>query len=320
MERKNVPIYLFIIMLVLLFISKLPGTQTFSTEQKNTGNAQAVPAAAEKNQDNSTTTVQAPAVSLNDKNVSPDIQKILSRGKLIVGLYCNDQPPFFMLNPQGKLYGMDIALAKDIAAKLGVALEFNRSARTFNELTEMVARGDVDTAISVLSRTLDRAKLISFTKPYVVLHQALLVNRVEAAKKGIEDYPMDYLKKEDVKIGVKAKTSYVEFARELFPKAHILEYKEWEDVVAALLKGEVIAAVNDENEITQLINKRPNISLYACVYILKDKKDYICMGVSQQNTHLLDWLNTYLDNYDINMNVKSIMEEYPEIYKQNPAK
>ena len=138
---------------------------------------------------------------------------------------------------------------------------------------------------------------------------------MEATKKGIEDYPMDYLKEEGVKIGVKAKTSYVEFARELFPKASVLEYKEWEDVVDALLKGEVVAAVNDENEITQLINKRPNISVYACVYVLKDKKDFICMGVSQQNTHLLDWLNTYLENYDIKKDVKMIMEEYPEVYK-----
>ena len=107
----------------------------------------------------------------------------------------------------------------------------------------------------------------------------------------------------------------MEFARELFPKARVLEYKEWEDAVDALLKGEVVAAVNDENEITQLINKRPNISVYACVYVLKDKKDFICMGVSQQNTHLLDWLNTYLENYDIKKDVKMIMEEYPEIYK-----
>ena len=101
-----------------------------------------------------------------------------------------------MLNPRGELYGVYIALAKDIAAKLGVALEFNRNAKTFKELTEMVARGDVDVdvVISVLSRTLDRAKSISFTKPYVVLRQALLVNRVEATKKGIEDYPMVYLK------------------------------------------------------------------------------------------------------------------------------
>ena len=314
MGHKNLPIYLLIIMLVLLLISNLSGIQAFSTGQGNTKNIQVAPVVTEKNQDDPSTTVQAPILR-NDMNASPDIQKILFRGKLIVGLYCNDQPPFFMLNQKGQLYGVDIALAKDIAAKLGVALEFNRNAKTFKELTEMVARGDVDVVISVLSRTLDRATLISFTKPYVVLRQALLVNRVEVTKKGIEDYPMDYLKEEGIKIGVKAKTSYVEFARELFPKANILEYKEWEDVVDALLKGEVVAAVNDENEITQLINKRPNISVYACVYVLKDKKDFICMGVSQQNTHLLDWLNTYLENYDIQKDVKMIMEEYPEIYK-----
>ena len=173
MGHKNIPIYLLIIMVVLLLISNLPGIQAFSTDQANTKNIQGALVVTEKNQDNPSTTVQAPIVTLNDMNASPDIKKILSRGKLIVGLYCNDQPPFFMLNPKDELYGVDIALAKDIAAKFGVALEFNRNAKTFKELTEMVARGDVDVVISVLSRTLDRAKTISFTKPYVVLRQAL---------------------------------------------------------------------------------------------------------------------------------------------------
>ncbi len=55
----------------------------------------------------------------------PDIRKIIDRGKLIVAVYHNDMAPFFMRDSQGGLYGVDIRLTEEIAAKLGVKVEFN---------------------------------------------------------------------------------------------------------------------------------------------------------------------------------------------------
>lgn len=254
----------------------------------------------------------------NDVTYPPDIMRIMERGKLIVGLYYEDMPPFFMKIEDGSLDGVDIRLAEDIASKFGVEVEFDRRAKTYQELFEMVAREEVDVVIAKFSQTFQRTKAILYTQPYITFRKAILVNSIMAQKAGIIDYPMDYLREADnIKIGVKAKTSYVEYAAELFLNAEIVEYQEWPEVVQALIKGDIIAAMYDENEIIKLVGQNPDIALYANVYVLTDLKDHIAMAVPRESTQLLAWLNAYLQTFDIHMEIDDLVEQYPEIYKEN---
>src|SRR4051794_14650803 len=71
----------------------------------------------------------------------PDIQQILNHGTLIVAIYQKDTPPFFMQDKTGKLIGYDVDLARELAHRLGVKLTFNRQATTFDELINLVAKG-----------------------------------------------------------------------------------------------------------------------------------------------------------------------------------
>jgi polar amino acid transport system substrate-binding protein len=95
---------------------------------------------------------------------APDIKAILDRGELIVAMTAGDQPPFYYVEPNGQLAGLDATLARDIASRLGVKVSFNRSPKSFNEVVELVAQGGADVAISKLSRTLVRAQMVRFTK------------------------------------------------------------------------------------------------------------------------------------------------------------
>jgi len=246
---------------------------------------------------------------------APEINEIQRRGELVVGLYYKDMPPFFMTNDQGKLYGIDIELARDIARVLGVKVKFNREAKTYQQLFELVAQNKVDVVISKFSMTFDRAQVIRYTEPYVTFRRALLVNSTYATKKGIKDYPMDHLRTAKVKVGVRAKTSYVEFANQLFKNAEIVQYEEWKSVVNALKEGEVMAALYDENEVIKSVRKNSNIALFASVYILKDQKDYIAMALPRGSNQLLEWLNFYLKSRKINMSVNDLIDRYPEVYE-----
>src|SRR5208337_326418 len=98
---------------------------------------------------------------------------------------------------EGRLYGVDIRLAENIAAKLGVKVEYNRNSTTFNEVVDTVARHEADIGIGSLSCTLERAKRVSFTKPYIILHQGLLINRVAAARQKHGSRIMDILQVPD---------------------------------------------------------------------------------------------------------------------------
>lgn len=247
-------------------------------------------------------------------NCPEDMAKILKRGKLIVGIYYKDKPPFVMINETGELYGFDIDIAKDIAKKLGVDLEFNSEAKSYKELHQLVAEKKVDVIICKFSRTYNRAKNLKFTTPYLTLRRSMLVNKMFASKHKINEYPIDFFKENNVKIGVREKTSYVEFAKNMFPKAEIVE-GTWEQITNELKAGKLQAVVRDEYEILKLIRNNPDMALYISVYILKDQKDCIAMAVPPTSNQLLYWLNMYLDSKDMNKTVEDLMNEYPEIFK-----
>lgn len=252
----------------------------------------------------------------NTNDYPSDIQRIMDRGKLIFGLYYEDMPPFFMTDDEGELYGVDIELARSIAEEFGVDIEFNREAKSYQELFEKVVIAEVDVVIAKFSKTFNRAKQINYTEPYVTFRWALMVNSEYATSKNITEYPMTYLKKADgIKVGVKEATSYVEFAKGLFPLADVVQFETWQGAIKALREGQVNAAMYDENEVIKSLYKDPDIALFSSIYILKDKKDFISMAVPRESEQLLFWLNYYIDNYSIDYSVDDLLNKYPDIYK-----
>lgn len=249
----------------------------------------------------------------------PDIRKIIDRGKLIVAVYHRDRAPFFMRDSEGGLYGVDIHLTGEIAAKLGVKVEFNCHPTTFNEVVDTVARHEADIGIGSLSCTLERAKRVSFTKPYIILHHGLLINRVAAARQKHGSGIMDILQVPDTAIGVQGGTSHAASARERFPRAVIREYPEWEDAVDAVMKGEVAAAIDDEVKVRKLIGARPEVALDLKTVVLKDTSDPIAIAVPWDSVNLLSWLNLYLDSLGGKLTVEGILKEYSQSFMPNPG-
>ncbi|MFW6270340.1 MAG: substrate-binding periplasmic protein [Bacillota bacterium] len=252
----------------------------------------------------------------NEIKLSPDMESIISRDKLIVGIYSQERPPFFMENEQGELYGLDIELAEGIADELNVDLEINRTSESYQELFEMVAEKKVDLVISKFSKTFSRAEAIKYSHPYVTFRWSVMLSSAYATQKGITEYPMHHLRVADgIKVGVMAGTSWENFAAQLFKNAKIVGFEKWSDVITALSKKEITAALYDENEVIKSLYRDPDITLFASAYILKDKKDFIAIGVPAESSQLLSWLNYYLENYDLNYSVTDIMEKFPEIYR-----
>ena len=252
---------------------------------------------------------------MQTSQLAPDIQRIKNRGKLIVAIHSIDQPPFFFVNKNNELTGLDVKIAKGIAENLGVKLEFNREAKSFNDLVDIVDRGEADMAISKLSRTLSRAQIINFSTPYITFRQALLLNRLELAKKApTNDDIVPFVKDFTGKIGVIASSSYVNYAKKNFPRATVVEYPTWDDVVSAVFSGEILAGYRDEMEIKKIIKGRNDASLKVKSVIIKDVTDPIAIAVSRKDTQLLVWVNLYLENLNLNLDAEKLLNEYPEIF------
>ena len=243
----------------------------------------------------------------------PDIQRILRRGTLVVALTTDDLPPFHEMR-DGQLAGLDVDLAKGLAAALGVGVSFDRSSKTFDGVIDVVARGEADIAVSKLSRTLARARLVRFSQPYLTLHHALALNRLWLARAARGRDVATVVKEFDGRIGVIAHTSYVDYAHRIFPKAQVVEFPSWDQVVAALARGDIAAAYRDELEIKRLTMEHPELSLRLKTAILTDTTDDICMAVGANEGQLLYLANVYLDSLhlDHKLTANSLLQRYDD--------
>lgn len=263
-----------------------------------------------------TTNQQVSIKPMSDQQLAllpQEIQRIKEKGKLVVAMFWEDRPPFFYRNDKGEFVGIDVMLAKDIAKSLDVQIEFDRSAKTFDEVVDLVVMGKADIAISKLSITLSRALRVNYTDPYVVFHQSLLVNRLALSTLESEHPGQDILQQiilTNQKIGVRATTSYVEHAKNLFPNAQIVTFEKMEDLIQSVREGDILAAFYDENELKTYINQSPELSVYAKLFILQDRMDPIAIAVSHQNRALLNWLNIYLELRKDTLGVDNILLDY----------
>lgn len=244
----------------------------------------------------------------------PDIQRILDRNKLIVAVLDSDNAPFFMADDDNQvgLIGLDVKIAKGLAEALGVGVEFNRSADTFNGVVEQVYQLEADIAISKLSQTLKRARQVKFSRPYVNMRQGLLVNRIQLAKQSNGKGTIQAIRDLNGDVGVIQGSSYVGFLQQKFPKATVKEYETWDDIVTAVNQGEVDAAYRDELEVKKEILKNPDASLLLQTIALTDTKDQIAMALPWDSTHLQDFVNQYLDSFSLDYSADLVLEEYAD--------
>ncbi|MFL9902089.1 ABC transporter substrate-binding protein [Paraburkholderia fungorum] len=239
--------------------------------------------------------------------LAPEFARIVGRGELVVAVLGVDQPPFFEEH-DGKLSGLDISLADDIAKKLGVKVRFNRDAKTFDDVVGLLAKGQADIAVSKLSRTLSRAQEISFSTPYLSLKRALLLNRVKFAQLAHGRAVPEVIRSYDGSIGVVANSSYAGYVANNFPKAQVHSYPTWDAVLVALNAGEVTAAYRDEFEVKRVLKIDPTASLRLRVVTLQDLEDTLAIGVNVSEPTLLAFINQLLAERNTRFDVSTVLQ------------
>ncbi len=246
--------------------------------------------------------------------------RILRNKKIVVAMINKNYPPFFSKDKSGKLVGVDVDLAYGIGKALGVKVEFNRSAETFNGVINLVAEHKADVAISKLSKTLNRSKQVYFTKPYVVLHRALLISRLQLAKAKKSQSTVEFIRNFKGKLAVLKGTSYADWAKTIFPRATVVQYNNWAGAIIALAKGNVIAAFRDEVEAKQTILLNPSFAIVFQPVVFKDAIDPIAIAVSVNSPHLLYWLNHYIEVRAKQITINQILKQSQKMMSSQTKK
>lgn len=116
--------------------------------------------------------------------VGPALQRIQKAGKLVVLVDATFMPMEFK-DEKGEIVGFDVDLAKELAKRLGVQLEFQNI--TWDGIFAALKTNKGDMVWSSVTITEDRKKEMAFSNPYYLAGQAILVPATNTDIKGPED-------------------------------------------------------------------------------------------------------------------------------------
>ncbi len=152
-----------------------------------------------------------------------------------------DYAPFSRQADAAGLTGLDIDIARRLAADLGRDVDFVRF--TWPTLPEDIARGAFDIAMSGVTMRPGRALLGRYTRPYATSGAVVLVRNSTAHLASLDD-----LDRPDVRLAVNAGGHLEHEARRRFPRAVLQPIADNRAVIAALIDGRADGAITDSAE------------------------------------------------------------------------
>ncbi|MDV6373875.1 ABC transporter substrate-binding protein [Deinococcus arenicola] len=179
------------------------------------------------------------------------VAEVKKKGVLVLGTDPTFAP-FEFKGPDGQITGFDVDIARAVAKDLGVKLQIQ--AVGFGALMpQSVTSGRVDIAMSAITITAERAKVVAFSNPYYRSAQVFIVKGGNASK---FDWPSDVKGKA---IGVQANTTgqYVAVDTLKSKGAALKVYDDFAAGLADVRAGRIVALVGDAPTVTDLQKRLP---------------------------------------------------------------
>ncbi len=212
------------------------------------------------------------------------LKTVLQRGTLRVG-DCLSFAPFGFYDKQGNPDGYDVDLAKALAKEMGVKLEMVNTTSA-NRIPNLQTN-KVDVVFCNFTRNLERAKEISFTQPYVVASEAMLV-RKNSGIHSARDMGGKTI------ATVKGSTNGDE-VRNLGIDVKIQEYDSSQAAILAVKQGQADAMIEDNNFLAYQASLDPTLTVTNEALV---PLEYNAFGVKQGDQVWVNYLNEFL--FEIN--------------------
>jgi polar amino acid transport system substrate-binding protein len=175
--------------------------------------------------------------TLPQPNLAAELKEIESRGKLIVAVKDNLRPLGFY-DPQGKLQGLEIDIAKRLAEELlGSADAVIFQPVTNQERLQAVIEGKVDIAVAKVSATASRERVVEFS-PYYYLDGTGLVTKKPQIQKS-RDLASG-------KIAVLNNSSTIAVVRYNLPQAELIGVNSYQEALELLEAEKADAFAGDK--------------------------------------------------------------------------
>jgi ABC-type amino acid transport substrate-binding protein len=225
---------------------------------------------------------------------SSDLHWLANKGEFVVGFVSQDDVPFFYEKGNATV-GLEVDLVKRFAQSINLPLRVDRSARTYQEIVDLVA--DKKIHIGVHSTpTFKRVQKVSFSRAYSKLNHSLILNRVELAKLSNGLGVDKVLRQFSGTMGILANSAWDEFANENFPRAKVIGFPSWEAVADAVLSGRVICGYRNEFYTRKILKSNPSRALSLKIVSFSDLSHDYSFAVSHDNKILKELLNEFVSH------------------------
>src|SRR5262249_32639947 len=217
--------------------------------------------------------------------------------------------PPFLERAEDRRGGTDVALAQEIAAAFGAALALDPRADGVAGVIDRVMRREADLGLGGIAIDLERAKRVRFSRPYPVLDEAPLANRARLSQTDAPD-PLAALNRADATIALRADHPDAAL-RSLLPEAAIRRYANWApDIVEAVSRGEVAAALGDEVEIAQALRAAPDAPLRLRALTIPALRQSLAVVLPWDSIQLARWLDLFLERAGAPMSLNQLVRLY----------
>lgn len=233
---------------------------------------------------------------------SKDGYTLVKDGTLTVGTAAEYEPFEYMEDGQYK--GFDLDLIQDIAKKLGLTVEFANV--DFDTIVPGVSSGaKYDVGIGAITVTPERKKEVDFTDSYYMDDQAIVTMKDNADITG--DNYKEKLDSADAKIAVQSGSTAEAFAKENFPNAELVPFKNATDCFSALQAGQSVVLVTNRSVAAQLV--ATSFDNEQVVKLISTGEEY-AIAVNKDNSGLKDAINKALKELTDDGTVDSLMGQY----------
>lgn len=233
---------------------------------------------------------------------SKDGYTLVKDGTLTVGTAAEYEPFEYMEDGQYK--GFDLDLIQDIAKKLGLTVEFANV--DFDTIVPGVSSGaKYDVGIGAITVTPERKKEVDFTDSYYMDDQAIVTMKDNADITG--DNYKGKLDSADAKIAVQSGSTAEAFAKENFPNAELVPFKNATDCFSALQAGQSVALVTNRSVAAQLV--ATSFDNEQVIKLISTGEEY-AIAVNKDNSGLKDAINKALKELTDDGTVDSLMGQY----------
>ncbi len=247
------------------------------------------------------------------------LTQIKERGYIQIGVQ-EEYRPFRIERAKPGYPGIDMELGQALADAIGVEAHF--MPMPLDRLLEEAGSGKIDVALGGISSSLERARTVNFTEPYMTTTSAALLSRDALPP---ESESVNYSRRQvkslaDLKylgsltIGVRAGTTNAALVSSdpEFKKHKVKTYRDRTVALSALESREIDILVADDVYLRALLLRRPELMTRFLPLLDTYVEDHISMALPRGQAEWWNYLNFFVKEMKRTGRMQTIAKKYLE--------